>query len=435
MASTLENALRLVKPGEMVVSLTDILDKLGDKITADEKQQLLIAMLSPRREKVQPGDLISSDLLNVVLAEVTDLQMRVLKLESLGSYDQLSPVIFGYIPLPPFYPAQQITMLGKNFSTPAARNKVTIDGQTVQQYGTGTVGQLTFTAPSTLLVDDTERQVILRIENADGLFDTASVGVKKPAVIPTGAIKVAYKGPSVNTNVSAGGNYLLAFEVETATHPDALDYHLSVDSIWPAVIYESGATGNQNQLNLNLVSGQKKLLTISVTVPGTVGSTDTIQLTLNILQTTLGTNVPAWSQTLKLTIGQPLPSANDMVGVAIKSLPQETSMIGGRLVFGKPTDAVQPVRRTLLFLVDFSQNAEAGDYFLTCDADPHWTSSVTSTPMKLTNPLGGNASTIESSSCVIQADNGNAPDAILRFILSKDTSFSASFNLMVGVAK
>ena len=82
MATTLENALRLVKPGEMVVSLTDILDRLGTKITDDERKQLLIAMLSPRREKVQPGDLITSDLMNQVLTDIVDLQDRVGRLEA-----------------------------------------------------------------------------------------------------------------------------------------------------------------------------------------------------------------------------------------------------------------------------------------------------------------------------------------------------------------
>jgi len=55
MASTLENALRLVKPGEMVVSLTDILDKLGNKITAEEKEQLLIDREIEKLEKFFGG--------------------------------------------------------------------------------------------------------------------------------------------------------------------------------------------------------------------------------------------------------------------------------------------------------------------------------------------------------------------------------------------
>lgn len=96
MASTLENALRLVKPGEMVVSLTDILDKLGDKITPAEREQLLIAMLSPRREKVQPGDLISSDLLNVILADIADIKVQLAVLQKSSGGGVVEPIV-GYI--------------------------------------------------------------------------------------------------------------------------------------------------------------------------------------------------------------------------------------------------------------------------------------------------------------------------------------------------
>lgn len=81
MASPLENALRIVKPGEMVVPIADILEKLGNKITATEKEQLLIAILSRRTDRVRPGDVITSDLMNQILADLADLQGRVAALE------------------------------------------------------------------------------------------------------------------------------------------------------------------------------------------------------------------------------------------------------------------------------------------------------------------------------------------------------------------
>ncbi|MCA3141052.1 MAG: hypothetical protein ACK5YW_09175 [Betaproteobacteria bacterium] len=85
MASPLENALRLVRPGEMVVPVSDILDKLGSKLTATEKEQLLIAILSRRTDQVKPGDLITAGLLNQLLADVADLQVRVLSLQSIAT--------------------------------------------------------------------------------------------------------------------------------------------------------------------------------------------------------------------------------------------------------------------------------------------------------------------------------------------------------------
>src|SRR3970282_2794299 len=126
MASTLENALRWVKPGEMVVSLTDILDKLGNKITAEEKEQLLIAMLSSRREKVQPGDLITTDLANQMLADISDLQVRVLNLEVAGSGSG-QVVIERILPSDTVVVGQVIQIWGKNFDFSIGAQQVFFD--------------------------------------------------------------------------------------------------------------------------------------------------------------------------------------------------------------------------------------------------------------------------------------------------------------------
>src|SRR3970282_262024 len=134
MASTLENALRWVKPGEMVVSITDILDKLGNKITAEEKEQLLIAMLSPRREKVQPGDLITTDLANQILADIADLQVRVAYLESSDPSSGL--VINAFDPAADVHVGDRLTIKGAGFSVPPERNIVLVGNTPVQFFNT-----------------------------------------------------------------------------------------------------------------------------------------------------------------------------------------------------------------------------------------------------------------------------------------------------------
>lgn len=73
-SSPLDFGIQLVRPGEMVVAVSEILDAIGNRITPEEKQKLLLAVLSRRAERVQPGELITADLFNGLLADMADLK-------------------------------------------------------------------------------------------------------------------------------------------------------------------------------------------------------------------------------------------------------------------------------------------------------------------------------------------------------------------------
>ena len=124
MASTLESALRLVKPGEMVVSITDILNQLGNKITDAEKQQLLIAILSPRREYVQPGELLTSDLMSQILVDIADLQVAVATLQSATATTLKTPVLISRDPSGDVEVGSKLTLLGVKFRAAGSPNTV-----------------------------------------------------------------------------------------------------------------------------------------------------------------------------------------------------------------------------------------------------------------------------------------------------------------------
>lgn len=72
--SPLDFGIQLVRPGEMVVAVSEILDAIGNRITPEEKQKLLLAVLARRAERVQPGDLITASLINGLLADMADLK-------------------------------------------------------------------------------------------------------------------------------------------------------------------------------------------------------------------------------------------------------------------------------------------------------------------------------------------------------------------------
>jgi hypothetical protein len=434
MASTLENALRLVKPGEMVVSVTDILDKLGNKITAEDRQQLLVALLSPRREKVQPGDLITTDLVNQILVDLAELQIRVGKIET-GVVVKKSPEILGFIQSPPFYPLQQIDMQGRNFSVPPENNKLTIDGNPVTQFSSGSTSQLlTFTIPSSLSVDTTERQVSLQIENADHLAVAVPIRVKERVVPPNGGLEVLYKGGPISTLVAESGSYELEYKVTPTTRPEQLPYRLETTSVWKTEVFDEVSSTWVTKLSKSLASATPYLVRVRVSVPSTANTGDRNDVVLRIVQTTLGTQIGNGTSLTPLEVGQPVPSASDTVGISIKSLPQGTSIKDGLLLIDKPASGVTP-GTLVTFLVTFSNKAEAGTYALSSKPNSSRWNLLTQTAVN--RPANVPAST--EVDVDISADKADAPNTEIIFVLSKTladgSSFAATHVLAIGIAK
>lgn len=127
-------------------------------------------------------------------------------------------------------------------------------------------------------------------------------------------------------------------------------------------------------------------------------------------------------------------AGTDWVSLSLKAPPEQTTLSSeGRLLIDKPADPSQPPRRTVVFLADFTKDAEAGDYVLAVKEDPHWTSTATGAPIPLHHPASGTPTSVESMTCVIQAESGQAPDATLHFTLSKGSSFVVDYDLPVGI--
>jgi hypothetical protein len=73
---------RTLSTGDYVISVSEIFDKLQSKVDANTLEQLLRDIISERRPQVRPGELITAELINQILAELESLEGRVLKLET-----------------------------------------------------------------------------------------------------------------------------------------------------------------------------------------------------------------------------------------------------------------------------------------------------------------------------------------------------------------
>ena len=72
-----QSTITSAPPGNMVVPLSAIIDRLQGKMTAADLNALLLAVVGQRKSEVRPGDLITADLINQVLGDIQGLNAQV----------------------------------------------------------------------------------------------------------------------------------------------------------------------------------------------------------------------------------------------------------------------------------------------------------------------------------------------------------------------
>src|SRR4030095_619898 len=118
-------------------------------------------------ESVRPGDVITSDLMNLILAKLQDIDDRVTTLETVGPGADQS-LIESFDP-----PAQQevgkvLTIFGK-FDFPLATNIVTVDGVPVSGFRPGSNNlQLIILVPAITIPAIGVKSVKIRVTNIEG---------------------------------------------------------------------------------------------------------------------------------------------------------------------------------------------------------------------------------------------------------------------------
>jgi len=98
---------------------------------------------------VNPGDLITSDLMNGILAKIRDMDTRIGKLEE-GGASAVGAIISGFDPPSQVEVGKPLTVFGK-FDFPPSFNTVTIDGKQITDYRAGSNdSQLIFLVPTSI---------------------------------------------------------------------------------------------------------------------------------------------------------------------------------------------------------------------------------------------------------------------------------------------
>ncbi|HEY6000584.1 MAG TPA: hypothetical protein VI078_14960 [bacterium] len=236
MASGLEKAIRLRKPGEMVVSVSEILDNLDDKLTSEEKQKLLVAVMSQRKEQVRPGDLITADLLNQVLADVADLQLRVVKIEAGWQPDTETVKILEPNPSSTLRIGDPLVIVGVNFGSAP---RVMLEEALITGFELGSNERMLIikSIPAIQNIPEKGRAVLLTVTNPRKGSDSTTFTLAQPELtMPTGTLQVWRNGTVSDAKLVAGKSYTFPYRIRAvATLDETYNLGAAIDAGWSAV--------------------------------------------------------------------------------------------------------------------------------------------------------------------------------------------------------
>lgn len=192
----------------MTATLSEILDAVGSLLTAGQKDQLAAQLVGAQLKLVQPGDLITADLFNTVLANVADLAIRVSALE--GSTG--GPVIDHIEPQGIDLPVGSLmTIVGRNFHPGNSDTVALIDAVTISAFNLQSdPNHLVFTIPNSFA--QLPRVAQVKVKVGDATSNTVSVGIDPEVLTQSGILTVKSVGAALGT-ITIGTTYSLVWQV------------------------------------------------------------------------------------------------------------------------------------------------------------------------------------------------------------------------------
>jgi hypothetical protein len=425
MSTNFGDAKRTLSTGDLVISVSEIFDRLQTKVDPNTLEQLLRDILAGRRDQVRPGELITAELINQILAELESLQVRVTKLEAGGVVvNPTQPVVIKGLQPSGSVPLQSpLTILGRNFGETSS-NVVTIDGVQVTQIKSGTDTQLVVDVPLIAGVPDAGKTVILTVSNPRGFAQTSLVIVPAVQTTPTGSLFVTLSQSPTDPQLLAGQSYTFVFSVKAFSNMDET-YTLTpgVSTGWTAtVVDQSNNPITPAEVRIpksDPPTGTTTDVRVRVTIPAGTPSATTAQVSLAAASKRNPAGFNKNSGGDPITVGQPPP-------------PPQRITVSFNAVLGTPTTSrdannvlVIPVTGTV-YRVDFSALIpDAGTYNLVLTPPGgQWTAQIQGATSITATP---NLNRLVSTSLTAQA--GATPaNLILRVTKTDDPTVFGQFS-------
>jgi hypothetical protein len=378
MSTNFRDVNRTVSAGDMVISVAEIFDRLQTKVDPSTLEQLLRDIISGRRNQVRPGELITAELINQILAQLEGLETRIVTLEAAGGGVTTGPsvVITGLQPSGSVPVQSELRILGRNFGLPSA-NVVTIDGVPVGQIKSGSTDTLLIVdVPLIGGVAEQGKTVTLTVSNPSGFAQTSLVIVPAVQTTPTGSLFVTLSRSPTEPQLLPGQSYIFVFSVQAFTNMEELfSLTPNITPGWTAAIV--------NDDNVPLIPAEIRFpksdppvgttneVRVRVTLPTATAGAPTALLRLAVASKKNPAGLNKTSGGDPITVGQPPP-------------PPQRVKVSFSAVLGSPPaskDAnnviVIPVAGTT-YRVDFSVvNQDPGNYnFVLTPPGGLWTARI-----------------------------------------------------------
>jgi hypothetical protein len=196
-------------------------------------------------KEVEPGDLITAEFMNKIVAAIDSLDERLVNIGS-ATQDKKSVRIEAIIPGGPYRMGQTVSVLGDNFQYSKGGHRVTVNGTAVNSFVPGSTDEkLVFKLPAIKGLTKAGKAVRLEVKNLVSTAYWPIVMVAGEQVIE-GAVDVVYKGvkPSkiaankaaafryeLVSRATVGASYLITPTVKVSSNQTAWDKQLQVFDI------------------------------------------------------------------------------------------------------------------------------------------------------------------------------------------------------------
>jgi len=352
----------VANPGNLVIPLSAVIDQLQGKLSAADLNALLLTIVSKQKSEVRPGDLITADLMNQLIADIANLNLRVATLEagviSVGD----GAIITGISPTANIHVGDRLTVQGQNFNVPTINNDVFVNQVKITAFAlSGSSTQFSFDIPD-VGVSAQSPPAILKVSNGNGSPAVFAFQLLPLQQVPSGRVEVSYASapimPLGSPNITIGQQYVFTFQIK-ALADLAGNYQVTPTSssgAWQIVLLQDTGTLPRASSVFALQGNPAGTAqTVRLGVTPLAGATNT-SLTVGVTETTPGTKVMPGLHTESIAVGSPPPTPETRVRPTLAGAAGDASIDGLNVKFtlknGQANGGIQ-------FRVHFT---EAGTY-------------------------------------------------------------------------
>lgn len=320
-----KRTVRKAIAGEAVIGLDEFFKQVSDTLGPDQLKLLLGAFKLQEATQVQPGDLITSSLLNGLLADIADLKLRLAQLGGVEQPGTGVVQITSPTPSDVLKIGEPLLITGLNFGS---KPRVMLEELLITRFDVSTDRMLLVKSiPAVQNIPEAGRSVSLTVASDQGSHAVVSFRLAQPTILkPEGRLEVQRTGPVSNAALVAGTTYTIAYSIRAiASIDEDYDVTATVDKGWPAVVVRSATepqsppiTSIRIERGQNPTVGTTKLVGVRVTIPA--GTADEVVGKLSLTVTSQkNSKLARTSDDTELEVGE-TPAGPQAIGITPNSV-------------------------------------------------------------------------------------------------------------------